>query len=114
MKILRDGEPPDYRFTLANERTFLAWIRTALGFIAAGVALEQLSPDITTPLIRQGLLLSLVMAGGLLAWQGYFRWLENEKSMRLKQPLRYTPAMRVISTFMVLMSAGCLVALFNG
>lgn len=37
MKISRLGEAPDYRFSLANERTFLAWIRTALGFLAAGV-----------------------------------------------------------------------------
>ena len=34
MKISRLGEAPDYRFSLANERTFLAWIRTALGFLA--------------------------------------------------------------------------------
>ena len=39
MKISRLGEAPDYRFSLANERTFLAWIRTALGFLAAGLAL---------------------------------------------------------------------------
>ena len=38
------GEEPDYRFTLANERTFLAWIRTALALIAGGVALVQLVP----------------------------------------------------------------------
>ena len=34
------GTEPDARFSLANERTFLAWIRTALALIAAGVALE--------------------------------------------------------------------------
>ncbi len=31
MNISRLGEAPDYRFSLANERTFLAWIRTASG-----------------------------------------------------------------------------------
>ncbi|WP_143342795.1 YidH family protein, partial [Crossiella equi] len=36
------GEEPDPRFTLANERTFLAWIRTSLGLMAAGVAVEAL------------------------------------------------------------------------
>ncbi len=50
MKISRLGEAPDYRFSLANERTFLAWIRTALGFLAAGVGLDQLAPDFATPL----------------------------------------------------------------
>lgn len=38
------GTEPDYRFTLANERTFLAWIRTALALIAGGVAVAQLLP----------------------------------------------------------------------
>jgi hypothetical protein len=37
-----DEQEPDYRFTLANERTFLAWIRTALALIAGGVAVAQL------------------------------------------------------------------------
>jgi len=49
MKISRVGEAPDYRFSLANERTYLAWIRTALGFLAAGVGLDQLAPDFATP-----------------------------------------------------------------
>jgi putative membrane protein len=46
MKISRLGEAPDYRFSLANERTFLAWIRTSLGFLAGGVGLDQLAPDL--------------------------------------------------------------------
>jgi putative membrane protein len=37
---------PDYRFTLANERTFLAWQRTALGLLAAAVAAVQLLPEV--------------------------------------------------------------------
>lgn len=53
MKISRLGEAPDYRFSLANERTFLAWIRTSLGFLAAGVGLDQLAPDFATPVIRE-------------------------------------------------------------
>jgi putative membrane protein len=38
----QQGQEPDYRFSLANERTFLAWIRTALAILASGVALDQL------------------------------------------------------------------------
>ena len=40
------GEEPDYRFTLANERTFLAWIRTALALVAGGLGAVSLLPDI--------------------------------------------------------------------
>src|ERR1043165_2701247 len=43
-KWFQEGQDPDYRFTLANERTFLAWIRTSLALLAAAVALVQLVP----------------------------------------------------------------------
>lgn len=64
MKISRLGEAPDYRFSLANERTFLAWIRTSLGFLAAGVGLDQLAPDFATPVIRELLALLLCLFAG--------------------------------------------------
>jgi putative membrane protein len=35
---ISSSSDPDYRFSLANERTFLAWIRTALALVAGGVA----------------------------------------------------------------------------
>ena len=97
MKISRLGEAPDYRFSLANERTFLAWIRTALGFLAAGVGLDQLAPDFATPVIRQLLALLLCLFSGGLAIYGYLRWLRNEKAMRLKDDLPYTHSLLVIS-----------------
>lgn len=87
MKISRLGEAPDYRFSLANERTFLAWIRTALGFLAAGVGLDQLAPDFATPVIRELLALLLCLFSGGLAMYGYLRWLRNEKAMRLKRAI---------------------------
>lgn len=102
MKISRVGEAPDYRFSLANERTFLAWIRTALGFLAAGVGLDQLAPDFATPLVREAIALLLCLFAGLLAVWGYLRWLRNEKAMRLRQDLPYTPALLVISSVMVI------------
>ena len=42
------GEEPDPRFSMANERTFLAWIRTSLAFIAGGVALETFDLPLNT------------------------------------------------------------------
>ena len=38
--VYRDGQEPDPRFSLANERTFLAWIRTALALAAAAIGLD--------------------------------------------------------------------------
>ena len=97
MKISRLGEAPDYRFSLANERTFLAWIRTALGFLAAGVGLDQLAPDFATPVIREALALLLCLFAGGLAIYGYLRWLRNEKAMRLKEDMPYTNSLLIIN-----------------
>lgn len=112
MKISRLGEAPDYRFSLANERTFLAWIRTALGFLAAGVGLDQLAPDFATPLIRELLALLLCLFAGGLAIYGYMRWLRNEKAMRLKEDLPYTRTLLVISLILTLVAAVVMVLVF--
>jgi putative membrane protein len=69
-----DREDLDYRFTLANERTFLAWIRTALALIAGGVAVVQLIPALSIPGIRHGLGTALTVAGGVLAVLAVRRW----------------------------------------
>jgi inner membrane protein YidH len=67
---------PDYRFTLANERTFLAWLRTSLSLLAAGVAVVQLLPEFAVPgtrVVVGGLLAVLAVitaAGGVLRWRG--------------------------------------------
>ncbi|WP_039054865.1 DUF202 domain-containing protein [Enterobacter sp. Bisph1] len=114
MKISRVGEAPDYRFSLANERTFLAWIRTALGFLAAGVGLEQLAPGFATPMIREVLALLLCLFAGGLALYGYLRWLRNEKAMRLKEDLPYTPALMLISVILLAVALVVMVLVFYG
>lgn len=114
MKIAQVGEAPDYRFSLANERTFLAWIRTALGFLAAGVGLDQLAPDLATPLIREMVSLLLCLFAGGLAIYGYLRWLRNEKAMRLKQDLPYSRSLRVISLFMMIVAAAAMIMVLYG
>ncbi len=105
MKISCPGEAPDYRFSLANERTSLAWIRTALGFLAAGVGLDQLAPGFTTPVIRELLALLLCLFAGGLAIYGYLRWLHNEKAMRLKEDLAYTHGLLIISLIVMSVAA---------
>ncbi|UYO98703.1 DUF202 domain-containing protein [Microbacterium sp. M28] len=81
--VYRHGEEPDPRFTLANERTLLAWIRTSLGLIAGGVALEVLGLDLHPQQLRLIASLVLIAAGiatPLLAWLG---WIRSERAMRL-------------------------------
>ncbi|UQX11336.1 YidH family protein [Candidatus Mycobacterium methanotrophicum] len=73
---------PDYRFTLANERTFLAWIRTSLGLVAGGVALMQLAPNFSVRDVRLALSVLLVAAGGTLAALSVRRWQRTQQAMR--------------------------------
>jgi len=73
---------PDYRFTLANERTFLAWIRTALALIAGGVAVVQFVPAFGIPGVRHALSVLLTAGGGLLAALAVRRWQRVQAAMR--------------------------------
>ena len=81
------GVDPDYRFTLANERTFLAWIRTALALMAGGVAVIQFVPSFGLSAARHAIGLTLVALGGILAAGSYRHWDANERAMRMGQRL---------------------------
>ena len=82
---------PDYRFTLANERTFLAWERTALGLLAAAVAVVQLVPELTIPGARHVLGVLLAMLATLTAGVGLLRWQQVDRAIRSGQPLPRHP-----------------------
>lgn len=80
------GQEPDPRFTLANERTFLAWVRTALAMLAGGVALHALGvPD--TMWIRNVLAIALVLLGAVVTAFAMVRWARVERAMRTHTPL---------------------------
>src|SRR4051794_41956747 len=69
---------PDYRFTLANERTLLAWLRTALALVAGGVAVATYAPDLGARWGSAAVALGLVFSGLVVAVLGYRRWGGNE------------------------------------
>ena len=80
------GSEPDPRFSLANERTFLAWIRTSLALIAAGVAIEVLVPGIH-PGLRLAAALVLIVAGIGSPIQAWVGWMLAERALRSNAPL---------------------------
>lgn len=106
----RVGDEPDYRFTLANERTFLAWIRTAMALAAGGLAALNLIPDLYGSTILGIALLALSVA---TAATSYRRWALNETSMRLGTPLpkSWLPQIMAIATTAVAILAAILFAI---
>lgn len=83
------GNEVDYRFTLANERTFLAWIRTSLALSAGGLGAIHLLPEFGGRTVIGMVLLALAFA---VAASAYRRWALTEIAMRRGEPL---PASRL-------------------
>ncbi len=92
------GTEPDPRFTFANERTFLAWIRTALGFLAAGVAIAAVArlAGVLGPETRVGSIV-LIVCGLVCGVAAFRRWMINERAMRLGEPLPSSPLLLMVT-----------------
>ncbi len=93
----REGTEPDYRFSLANERTFLAWIRTALGLLAGGLLLEQTSLRFGPHTFIVALSIALSLLAALLCTMAYVRWRANEIAMRHSRKLPSTLAIPILA-----------------
>jgi putative membrane protein len=79
---------PDPRFTLANERTFLAWSRTSLALVAAGLGIVQLLPPFPgVPLGRHLVGIPLIVLGAILAVVAYRDMMRNQRALRRHEPL---------------------------
>lgn len=100
---LRTGEDPDPRFTLANERTFLAWVRTSLGLVAAGIAVEAFSGDVVSGTERTVVVLGLLGGAALLAVVALVRWVRLETAMRHRRALPLPGAAVVLTGFVLVL-----------
>ena len=112
-RLLGGGGEPDPRFTLANERTFRAWIRTALGLLAGGIALEAFAGDLIPQTVRVVLAAGLIALSMVVAISASVRWLRVERAMRRRAPLPLAIMAPVLSLGAAL-AAGVLLGVLIG
>jgi putative membrane protein len=102
------GAEPDPRFSLANERTFLAWVRTSLALLAGGVALDAVELD--GPDVLQTVLAVILVVLGLLgAAASWWRWAAAERAMRLRRSLPRTAALAWLAVVLMVVAVGLVV-----
>jgi putative membrane protein len=106
-----DRGEPDYRFSLANERTLLAWVRTALALDAAGLGVVRFAPPLGGPGGREIVGGVLVLLGAVTAWSGYRRFLATDQAIRAGAPLPAHAAPRVLAAVLAVLSLVILVLL---
>jgi len=103
------GQPaeiePDARFTFANERTFLAWTRTALAFMVAGLAVVQLLPPFPgVPWGRHVLGVPLIAIGALIAVVSYGDWVRSQRALRRGEPLPGSVLPKILAASIAIMA----------
>lgn len=106
-RVYQVGKEPDERFTLANERTFLAWIRTSLALLSAGVGLAALNSALPSP-GHHAISVILLIAGILAPVYAWCSWMRNERALRLGVPLP-APTLALPLTILVVAIGAALV-----
>lgn len=112
-ELRRVGSAPDYRFSLANERTFLAWLRTGLALIAGGLAVAQFLPPLLLPHLREILAVGLLLLGAAVAVGAIDHWARIERAIRLGEELpvsRFPAALALVVGLGGLLLAGAVLA----
>jgi putative membrane protein len=101
-----EGTEPDPRWTFANERTFLAWSRTALALVVAGLGVVQLLPPFPgVPWGRHVLGMPLIVFGAIVAVTAYREWVSSQRAMRRGEPLPRSVMPRLLSVIVAVMAA---------
>src|SRR6478609_6654221 len=110
-----DDRELDVRFSYANERTFLAWIRTSLGLVTAGLAITQLLPPFDFAGGRRLIGLPLIALGVVIALLSLRNWQQNERAMQRGEPLPGSVLPRVSALVVSAVAvAGLVLALVSG
>jgi putative membrane protein len=106
---------PDARFTLANQRTFLAWSRTALALVAAGLGIVELLPPFPgVPWGRHVIGVPLIVLGAVTAAEAYREWTQTQRALRRGDPLpRSILPLLLAATISIVAAVSAAVALIS-
>ena len=114
MREQQEGTDPDPRFTLANERTYLAYLRTALACYAGGLSAAQFLTIDGDRSAGKAIAVVLVLAGIVTTAGAFRRWQSNLSAMRRGEPLASSPLPLVLAaTISVVGLGGLLFALLR-
>ncbi|GAA2072312.1 hypothetical protein GCM10009821_07990 [Aeromicrobium halocynthiae] len=107
-RVYGAGTDPDPRFSLANERTFLAWVRTSLALLAGAAAVHVVDLGVRDVVAATLSVLLAVAALGCVAgaWSG---WVRTERAMRTSAPLPSNVAGAVLAVVVALAAVAMLV-----
>ena len=99
----------------ANERTFLAWVRTSLGLTTAGLAISQLLPQFGFAGGRRVVGLPLIALGIWAAAASYRAWAANEHAISAGLPINRSHLAAIVTSGIVVVGivALCLAAIGN-
>jgi putative membrane protein len=103
---MTDNDRPDERFTLASERTFLAWMRSSLALLAGGLAMIHLVPEFSTGWVRTTLGLILIGLAAAAALVGLRRWSQVEKALREGAPMPPPHELRLFAVALTVVALG--------
>jgi putative membrane protein len=106
------GTDPDYRFTLANERTFLAWLRTGLALLAGAIALASLVHDFGPRSVRIAITVLLLVLALTVTVGAYVRWDRAERALRESRSLPTDPLPRLVVAGVMILVAAAAVLVF--
>lgn len=104
-RIFPDGDEPDPQFTLSNERTYLAWTRTSLAFLAGGIALGAFPVEAVSAEWRAALSAFVIIIGMAIALGSAFRWIRIQRAMRNERPLPSATPLLLVTGAVVIASA---------
>ncbi|MEU9126415.1 DUF202 domain-containing protein [Streptomyces sp. NPDC048506] len=112
-RVRAEGTTPDYRFSLANERTFLAWLRTGLALVGGGFAVDQFLPRLHEG-VRLAFTVVLLAGGALCALRAVNHWVRCEQAMRRGEDLPVSRFPTVLALAVGLLAVAVVVLVLVG